>query len=704
MRARPRTLLLSTATAGGLLAAGVLVGVSLADQDAAPVADPVGEPTAEPGRPAGSTRPVAWQGDGLVPAGSCEDLLAWHVDRAEELVTPWGWGGHVGWPVAATDLGGEALASVGGAMRSTASDSAYASGDGMTNAIQSGTGTNVQEAGVDEPDVAKSDGRLLVRVEPGGWGGRLVVADVTGATVRETARLDLPDVVDPELLLVGDAVVVVGADREAERGAEGTRLLRVDVSDPGAPVVTDTVTLDSALLSVRQHGSVLRFVVESGLPDLPFGAPGRGGPRGRAEEDAALERNLEAVRATTVDDWLPHVTTYAADGTSRTSRLLACEDVALPAGPGSADGSTPGTVAIVGLDAAEPLDDLGATDDSDDSDDAGSGDAGPEDAGGAQGVGVAVGTDLVYASTERLYLATSGAASGCCWMFDGVTSWRGGPLTGSRVALPEPDGTSELHEFVLEGTGATYTASGEVDGAIRDRWSMDEHDGVLRVAVGPTVETGNWSSIVVLADTGDGRLDEVGRVDRIGPREDIEAVRWFGDLALVVTFRQVDPLYTVDLADPARPQVVGELKIPGFSAYLHPLGPHRLLGVGEGPVPSRRGGESWGAQAGLFDLADLAEPRRLDVESWAPGTRHVAATDPRAFTWLPGSRTALSVLTRGWGARTGWVSVVRLRDGVISQELVEVEHGSDVERVRLVRLPDTRVLLVTGDDASFFPV
>ncbi|MGV3563844.1 MAG: beta-propeller domain-containing protein [Nocardioides sp.] len=703
MRARPRTLLLSTATAGGLLAAGVLVGVSLADQDAAPVADPVGEPTAEPGRPAGSTRPVAWQGDGLVPADSCEELLAWHVDRAEELVTPWGWAGYAGWPVAATDLGAEALASVGGAMRSAASDSAATSADagGMTNATQSGTGTNVQEAGVDEPDVAKSDGRLLVRVEPGGWGGGLVVADVTGATVRETARLDLPDVVDPELLLVGDAVVVVGADREAERGAEGTRLLRVDVSDPGAPVVTDTLTLDSALLSVRQHGSVLRFVVESGLPDLPFGAPGRGGPRGRAEEDAALKRNLEAVRATTVDDWLPHVTTYAADGTSRTSRLLACEDVALPADPGSADGSTPGTVAIVGLDAAEPLDGLGATDGSDDS---GSDDAGPEDAGGAQRVGVAVGTDLVYASTERLYLATSGAASGCCWMFDGVTSWRGGPLTGSRVALPEPDGTSELHEFVLDGTGATYTASGEVDGAIRDRWSMDEHDGKLRVAVGPTVETGNWSSIVVLADTGDGRLDEVGRVDRIGPREDIEAVRWFGDLALVVTFRQVDPLYTVDLADPARPQVVGELKIPGFSAYLHPLGPHRLLGIGEGPVPTRRGGESWGAQAGLFDLADLAEPRRLDVESWAPGTRHVAATDPRAFTWLPGSRTALSVLTRGWGARTGWVSVVRLRDGVISQELVEVEHGSDVERVRLVRLPDTRVLLVTGDDASFFPV
>ena len=677
MRARPRTLL-TTATAGGLLAAGVLVGVSLDQTEVPP-------PTSTSQEQASAPRPVAWRGSALAPAGSCEDLLAWHVDRAEELVTPWGWGGSAGWPASGVDLLAEGPASVGGAVRSIASDSAATSayaGDGMTGATQSGTGTNVQEAGVDEPDVAKSDGRLVVRVEPGGWGGGLVVADVTGATVRETARLDLPDVVDPELLLVGDAVVVVGADREADQGSGGTRLLRVDVSDPGAPVVTDTVTLDSGLLSVRQHGSVLRFVVETGLPDLPFGTPGRGGPRGRAEEEAALERNLQAVRATTVDDWLPHVTTYAADGTSRTTRLLECEEVALPADPGSADGSAPGTVAITGLDATEPLGDLVAAD----------------------GVGVAVGTDLVYASTERLYLATSGVSSGCCWMFDGVTSWRGGPLTGSRVALPEPDGTSELHEFVLDGTGAIYTASGEVDGAIRDRWSMDEHDGVLRVAVGPTVETGNWSSIVVLEDTGDGRLDEVGRVDRIGPREDIEAVRWFGDLALVVTFRQVDPLYTVDLADPARPQVVGELKIPGFSAYLHPLGPHRLLGVGEGPVPTRRGGESWGAQAGLFDLADLAQPRRLDVQSWAPGTRHVAATDPRAFTWLPGSRTALSVVTRGWGARTGWVSVVRLRDGVISEELVEVEHGSDVERVRLVRLPDTRVLLVTGDDASFFPV
>lgn len=674
MRARPRVLL-TVLAAGGLLTTGALVGVSLdRDEPGRPAAPAT---TGGGAGPASGARAVAWQGGVLSPATSCDDLLGWYVDRAEELVTPWGWGGGLldqGFlprgGIVAEGFAARSQAPTG--LSATAADSV---GGGMTNATQSETGTNVQEAGVDEPDVAKSDGELLVRVEPGGWGGDLVVADVSGASVRETARLDLPDVMDPELLLVGSTVVVVGGDQEAEGDRPGARVLRVDVSDPAAPEVTDTLTVDSELLGVRQHGTTLRLVSRTGLPDLDFARPGRR----PGTEDSALERNLELLRATDVDDWLPHVTTYADNGTSSTRRLLECDEVALPAGPDEADGTTPGTVAVTGFDATDPLGDLA----------------------GADSVGIAVGTGLVYTSADRLYLAASGAPTGCCWMLDAVDSWRGGPLVGSRPALPEVDGTSELHEFVLDGTTAAYTASGEVDGAIRDRWSMDEHDGVLRVAVGPTSETGNFSSIVTLrheagAD-GRGRLVEVGRVDRIGPGEDIEAVRWFGELALVVTFRRVDPLYTVDLADPTDPRVVGELKIPGYSAYLHPLGPHRLLGLGEGPV-SRRG---WGAQVGLFDLADLGEPRRLDVLSYRPGTRHVAATDPRAFTWLPGSRTALSVITRGWGARTGWVSVVRLDDGVMSQELLEVEHGSDVERVRLVRLADTRVLLVTGDDASF---
>ncbi len=656
---RARTLLTSL-TATALVGAGVLVGLSL---DAGPGGR--AETSASEER-ASRPRPVAWQGDDLTPAASCEQLLDWYVDGAEELVTPWGWSG--------------GLLDVGGAWRTFARDGvlelqgfaaaqapAPTNARGMTNATQSETGTNVQEAGVDEPDVAKSDGRLLARVERTGRTADLVLADVTGETVEETARIDLPDVVDPELLLVGDSVVVVGGDQEAD-GSPGTRILGVDVADLDEPTVTDTLTIDTQLLSARQHGTTVRWVTRTGLPDLDFARPGR-----RAgSEDRALQRNLAAVRGSGIDDWLPHVTTYAEDGTATTERLVECDEVALPGSPGEADGATPGTVAVVGLDATAPLAGLGDAD----------------------AVGVAVSTDLVYASTDRLYLATSGAPTGCCWTVDralpgGPTGW---PVGGWS-------GTSEVHELELAGTAATYVASGEVDGTIRDRWSMDEHDGVLRVAVGPSSETGDFSSIVTMRRDGT-RLEEIGRVDRIGPREDIEAVRWFGDLALVVTFRRVDPLYTVDLSDQTAPRVVGELKVPGYSAYLHPLGPHRLLGLGEGPVAGRR----WGAQTSLFDLADLAAPRRLDVLDHRVNTRHVAATDPRAFTWIPGKRTGLSVITRGYGARTGWLSTLRLDDGTISEELVEVEHGSDVDRVRLLRLPDRRVLLVTAEKASYVEV
>ena len=656
---RARTLLTSL-TATALVGAGVLVGLSL---DAGPGGR--AETSASEER-ASRPRPVAWQGDDLTPAASCEQLHDWYVDGAEELVTPWGWSG--------------GLLDVGGAWRTFARDGvlelqgfaaaqapAPTNARGMTNATQSKTGTNVQEAGVDEPDVAKSDGRLLARVERTGRTSDLVLADVTGETVEESARIDLPDVVDPELLLVGDTVVVVGGDQEAD-GSPGTRILRVDVTDFDEPTLTDTLTIDAELLAARQHGSTVRWVTRSGLPDLDFARPGR-----RAgSEDRALQRNLAAVRGSGIDDWLPHVTTYAEDGGATTERLLDCDDVALPGTPGEADGTTPGTVAVVGLDATAPLAGLDAAD----------------------GVGVAVGTDLVYASLDRLYLATSGAPTGCCWLVDRAVP--GGPSGGWSGGW---NGTSEIHELELDGTAATYVASGEVDGTIRDRWSMDEHDGVLRVAVGPSSETGDFSSIVTMRRDGS-RLEEIGRVDRIGPREEIEAVRWFGDLALVVTFRRVDPLYTVDLSDQTAPRVVGELKVPGYSAYLHPLGPHRLLGLGEGPVAGRR----WGAQTSLFDLADLATPRRLDVLDHRVGTRHVAATDPRAFTWIPGQRTGLSVITRGYGARTGWLSIIRLDDGTISEELVEVEHGSDVDHVRLLRLPDKRVLLVTAEEASYVEV
>ena len=227
---------------------------------------------------------------------------------------------------------------------------------------------------------------------------------------------------------------------------------------------------------------------------------------------------------------------------------------------------------------------------------------------------------------------------------------------------------------------------------------------MLRLAVGPSQRTADESAVVTLRDDGEGRLVEVGRVDGIGPREDIEAVRWFGALALVVTFRRIDPLYTVDLSDPAAPRVRGELKIPGYSAYLHPLGPDRLLGLGQGPV--ERG--HWGAQSSLFDLADLDDPQRLDVVSHERGSSHVAEHDPRGFTWLPDRSTGLSVLNDGTGRGPTRLLVLEVVGDRLEQRLVEVPGAptrrtvyGDTQRIRTLPLPDGRVALVTADAASY---
>ena len=191
----------------------------------------------------------------------------------------------------------------------------------------------------------------------------------------------------------------------------------------------------------------------------------------------------------------------------------------------------------------------------------------------------------------------------------------------------------------------------------------------------------------------------MGRVDGLGVGEEIKAVRWFDDLAIVVTFRQVDPLYAVDLTDPASPRLLGELKIPGYSEYLHPLGGRRLIGIGQDASPD---GMVRGAQAALFDVTDLTSPARLDTVAYPRFSVAGAGTDPRQFTWLPDRRIALTVVSEAWRGRTGWVSVLRLGRDRMDDEMVAVEVGDEVAQVRLVPLADGRVVLVTGDGVSFF--
>ena len=193
----------------------------------------------------------------------------------------------------------------------------------------------------------------------------------------------------------------------------------------------------------------------------------------------------------------------------------------------------------------------------------------------------------VYASLGSVYVATSGG-------------WQ--------------SGDTSIHRFDINGPQRTdYRASGQVPGDLLNQFSLSEDKGVLRAATTTSSGSDSESYVTVLA-TRAGRLEKVGQVGGLGRSERIYAVRFIGDRGYVVTFRQTDPLYTLDLADPARPRVTGELKILGYSSYLHPVGEHELLGIGQDATPE---GIRQGTQLSLFDVADPAAPRLLQQ----PGAR-----------------------------------------------------------------------------------
>jgi hypothetical protein len=591
----------------------------------------------------------------LRPTTSCEDLLAQYVDRGLGQVGPYGWDSG---PIVMFDATGSSRSetAAGAPVPSTLPTT--------TGASSTESGTNVQEAGVDEPDVVKVAGQLLLHVRD----DVLTVHDVSGDEPRQLSSITLAGLGGGELLVAGDRAVVLGhVDEAAGSAYDGprTRVVVLDVGDPGAPQVVSTHDFDAELAAARLHGDtggdVVRLVLRSHLPALDFVQPGPS-----LGEQTALERNRQVVRDSTLADWLPTV-----EG----EPVVDCADVAVP----TDDDAALGTTTVVGFRPTAP------------------------DAV-ADAVTTAVATDAAtsYFSADRFYLATAAAWDWWGPVVDCVG--RCGPLTTVRPAPGGPsgpgsaDGTTDLYAFALDGAATTFVAGGEVEGTLRDRWAMDFADGTLRVAVGASARTADASSVITLREVG-ATLTEVGRVDGLGVGEEIKAVRWFDDLAVVVTFRQVDPLYAVDLTDPAAPRLLGELKVPGYSEYLHPLGGRRLLGIGQ---DASADGMLRGAQAALFDVTDLTAPERLDTVAYPRFSTAGAGTDPRQFTWLPERRIALTVVSEGWQGRIGWVSVLRLGDDRIRDDLVPVELGDEVAEVRLVPLADGRVVLVTGDGVSFF--
>ena len=199
--------------------------------------------------------------------------------------------------------------------------------------------------------------------------------------------------------------------------------------------------------------------------------------------------------------------------------------------------------------------------------------------------------------------------------------------------------TTEIHRFDISDPEHTvYRASGTVPGFVLNSYALSEYRGDLRVATteqppwDPATNTaGEGSSTVTILRQNGTRLEKIGAVGGLGKGERIYAVRFMGERGFVVTFRQVDPLFALDLSDPAAPKVRGQVEIPGYSAYLHPVTDTLLLGIGrEGP----------GVKASLFDVSDMAAPKRVSQLDFGAGFTELES-QPHAFLYW--AKTGLAV-------------------------------------------------------------
>lgn len=612
-----------TATALGSLAAAFTLGTAV-PQHGDSNGPSAGQP-ATPAAPAGDPSPVGFHGE-LTAASSCAALTQHYVGAATDEVTAYGWREESEWGDVALNraFAAKTDVSVDAARPSTAQDA-------------SGTGTNTQEVGVDEPDVVKTDGTVLARVRH----DTVSLFDVSGTSPAARGSVRIPGLREAELLLSGDTVIAIGqGERSFRAGVERqTRVVSLDISNPDAPRVQQTASYDAALLSARAHGSVVRLVLAAGLPELDFITPDAttGRKRARLHNQAMVEQS-------TAQDWLPTVTV----GSGTPEPLLDCTRVAVPTDDLGLD-----TVAVVGFDASAPQ-----TRDT---------------------VGIATRASTVYEAGDRLFLAALPESS-----------WGLGRTLGPAAAGGEDEGRTHLFDFTLDGTRASYHGSTSVPGIVKDRWSLDWAHDTLRVAAGRSRATRNHNSVLVLKESPEG-LEQVARIGKLGIDEDIKAVRWFDDLAIVVTFRETDPLYTIDLTDPTRPVLRGALKIPGFSEYLHPIGDDRLIGMGQGAVV----GSGSGAQAALFDIADLTKPRRLDVVAYRADSWAMPGRDPRSFQWLPRAGVAVAVIEHAGGTR-GELSILRPVADRLDSRSEKLPEGARIDQVRVVPVRGGAVL-VAGD-------
>ncbi len=498
--------------------------------------------------------------------------------------------------------------------------------------------TNNQEAGVDEADFVKTDGYRIYVLNS----NRLHIFDVP--SFGQLAPLSSTELEgQPQELLVDREAgrAVVFSTIHVERFPEGhpvraeigslldgrwywrvhqlSKITVLDISNPGEPSLLRELYMEGNYQTARLVDGTVRAGIFGQLE-----VPGLYDWYNYGNDlDAGKARALRKLARAELADLIPRIYERSASGSLR-QHQLSTGDCRSFYRPMNSHGS--GVTSLFSLDLFADRLKFDADH-------------------------VVSNSPTIYASDDRLVIAERANDSWWYWWNEDV---------------PE---LLNLHVFDSEVAGKSlYIGSGRVEGQLHNQFSIDEHNGFIRVATTSNFQDRWWrerswspeNHLFVLGKDG-GHFEVVGHLDGIAKNERIFSARLVGDRGYLVTFERVDPLFTLDLSDPTNPKVVGELEIPGFSTYLHPLDDDRLLSIGVG---GDEFGATWDAQVSMYDVSDFANPTQADVQeltsagSW--GTSE-ALYEHKAFQYFaPKGLLAVPVSSYGNSA-SGWNYSSQLR-------------------------------------------
>ena len=562
-----------------------------------------------------------------------------------------------------------------GAPQPVAEDSGASDGDASESPSEF-TDTNVQEQGVDEPDMMKTDGNHIYVIADGAL---QVVKSWPADETEVVGRYDLPSNIHPtSLFLSGDQVVLFSRmnnyyywwydeseiDEQEELPFSGTRITFFDISDRTDPVPTRSLEIEGSYVNARKIDNTAYLVSNSQIrgntyywhfmdDDLRDLLPERTYEESEEELAELREEYLPVIQAHVraqleeIDssDFLPRQRTLNGAGDELSFGVVhKCTDLYLP--------SVAAELGVLNISSFTFEDDAEL-----------------------ETTGLVARGWQVYASKQNLYVAMSSR------------SWWWGPWWWGTPRQNE----SHIHKFSLEGDGEpNYLASGRVDGWILNQFSFSEYDGHLRVAttdnqwewnpeLGESEDNGG-NHLIVMKREGQ-QLVETGSVRDLAPTEQVYSVRFMGDRGYMVTFQIVDPFYTFDLSDPTDPKMLGELKIEGFSSYMHPLDDDHLLTIG---LNGDENGMMTGVHLQIFDVTDMHDPKRIhhyEISTGGWSSWSEAMGNHHAFTYQP-RLGVLAVPINIWEQDerfSGLILFDATVDGI--SEIGRVEHGDLVQQL-----------------------